>query len=218
MNRVEYMKELERLLQNIPENERKEALAYYEDYFNDAGEENEQQVIQELGYPAKVAENIKEGLRGNMGYSGIGNQNMGYQHIETQNVYTNSGAKTDKMPAWEVALIVIACIMLSPFILGVLGTVFGLIMGAFGVTIGFFAAGVGLVIAAVALIGAGITTLWITPYAGIGLIGAGLLLGAIGILMIAGTIWLCFWGLPNLVRWIIGLCKRAFGKDKNGVN
>ena len=83
MNRETFMRELERLLANIPENERKEALAYYEDYFNDAGPENEQQVLAELGYPYKVAENIKEGLRGNMGYqnTGAGYQNAGYQHI-----------------------------------------------------------------------------------------------------------------------------------------
>lgn len=39
MNRAEFMAELTRLLQNIPENERVEALKYYDEYFNDAGEE-----------------------------------------------------------------------------------------------------------------------------------------------------------------------------------
>lgn len=42
MNKQQFMIELERLLQNIPENERVEALNYYEEYFSDAGEENEQ--------------------------------------------------------------------------------------------------------------------------------------------------------------------------------
>ena len=58
MNRAEFMAELTRLLQNIPENERVEALKYYDEYFNDAGEENEQQVIAELESPQKVADKI----------------------------------------------------------------------------------------------------------------------------------------------------------------
>ena len=62
MNRVDFMKQLESLLQNISPAEREEALQYYNEYFNDAGEENEQDVIEALGNPAKVAENIKRDL------------------------------------------------------------------------------------------------------------------------------------------------------------
>ena len=36
MNRTEYMRQLESLLQNIPDTEREEALQYYNEYFNDA--------------------------------------------------------------------------------------------------------------------------------------------------------------------------------------
>ena len=45
MNRQEFMKRLEELLQDISENEREEALQYYNDYFDDAGAENEAQII-----------------------------------------------------------------------------------------------------------------------------------------------------------------------------
>ena len=63
MNRIEFMTELEKLLKEIPEEERKEAMQYYEDYFADAGLENEQHVISELESPKKVAQTIKAGLR-----------------------------------------------------------------------------------------------------------------------------------------------------------
>lgn len=55
MNRKEFLEQLERLLWDIPEQERAEALDYYRNYFEDAGEENESGVIQELGSPGKVA-------------------------------------------------------------------------------------------------------------------------------------------------------------------
>ena len=62
MNRTEYMRQLESLLQIISVTEREEALQYYNEYFNDAGPENEQNVIEALGNPAKVAENIKKDI------------------------------------------------------------------------------------------------------------------------------------------------------------
>ena len=40
MNRIDFMKQLESLLQNISPAEREEALQYYNEYFNDAGAEN----------------------------------------------------------------------------------------------------------------------------------------------------------------------------------
>lgn len=64
MNKTEFMRQLESLLQNISEQERREALQYYEDYFADAGAENEQAVIEALGNPARVAENIRRDLYG----------------------------------------------------------------------------------------------------------------------------------------------------------
>ncbi len=62
MNRVEFMRQLEALLWDISSMERREAVQYYNDYFDDAGSENEQEVIRALGSPERVAENIKSGL------------------------------------------------------------------------------------------------------------------------------------------------------------
>ena len=44
MSRWEFMRRLEELLFDIAPAEREEALQYYNDYFNDAGKENEQEV------------------------------------------------------------------------------------------------------------------------------------------------------------------------------
>lgn len=64
MNRIEFMTELAALLQDVPEEERRDAMKYYNDYFDDAGEENEPQVVEELESPAKVAATIKADLEG----------------------------------------------------------------------------------------------------------------------------------------------------------
>ena len=62
MNRKEFMERLAKLLWNISESEREEALQYYNDYFDDAGIENESRVLEELGSPEQVAQKIKAGL------------------------------------------------------------------------------------------------------------------------------------------------------------
>ena len=49
MNRIDFMRRLELLLSDLPENERREAIQYYNDYLNDAGVENEEEVLEALG-------------------------------------------------------------------------------------------------------------------------------------------------------------------------
>lgn len=58
MSKQEFMRELEALLAELPKEEREEAVRYYDAYFEDAGAENEQTVIEELGSAKKVAEQL----------------------------------------------------------------------------------------------------------------------------------------------------------------
>lgn len=69
MDRAEFMRRLTTLLNDVPPAEREEAIQYYNDYFDDAGEGNEQGVIASLGSPEDIAKSIKAGLvdGGNVG-------------------------------------------------------------------------------------------------------------------------------------------------------
>ena len=62
MNRAEFMRRLTELLSDVPPAERDEAIQYYNDYFEDAGAENESSVIASLGTPEELARAIKAGL------------------------------------------------------------------------------------------------------------------------------------------------------------
>jgi uncharacterized membrane protein len=59
MNRDEFIIKLQDELQSIPTEERENALKYYREYFDDAGVENEQKVIEELESPEVIARGIK---------------------------------------------------------------------------------------------------------------------------------------------------------------
>ena len=89
MNRNEFMEKLERLLPGLPVDEREAALQYYTDYFEDAGEEHEAEVISELGSPEKVAATIKADLKGGSSENGE----------FTENGYSNSRFEKKENPA-----------------------------------------------------------------------------------------------------------------------
>lgn len=83
MNRAEFMRQLTILLSDVPPAEREEAIQYYNDYFDDAGAENEAGVIASLGTPKELARAIKAGLNdgGNVGeFTESGFQGYGETH------------------------------------------------------------------------------------------------------------------------------------------
>lgn len=60
MTRDTFMKQLEQLLAALPSEERRDALDYYDEYFDAAGPEKEAETIAELGSPEEVARKILE--------------------------------------------------------------------------------------------------------------------------------------------------------------
>ena len=61
MKKYEYLSELEKRLSALPADARRDALNYYEEYFDAAGPDNEDVTAAELGDPAEAARKILEG-------------------------------------------------------------------------------------------------------------------------------------------------------------
>lgn len=58
MNKQEYMKQLKEKLKRLPKEDFARAVEYYEEYFAEAGEENEAKAIEDLGSPKEAADQI----------------------------------------------------------------------------------------------------------------------------------------------------------------
>ena len=58
MTRTEYIAKLTKYLQKLPQKDYEEALEYFMEYFEEAGPENEAQVIAELGTPKEAAHEV----------------------------------------------------------------------------------------------------------------------------------------------------------------
>lgn len=237
MNRKEFMSELERLLADMPEEERQAAVQYYADYFADAGEANEADVIRELGSPEKVAESIKADYYGtefnesdyedkdNMEkygkYSSDGNNNSrtdsqaGMDQNGSGDGTGNTAGGTGNNRPWtsntlKLILIAAIAIILWPVTLGIAVTVFGIAAAV----VCFFAA---LVIAAVLVmiaggvaVIAGIAAAAALPSAALVTAGIGILLFVLGLIATVGTVKLCIIVYPAMLRGFVNICRRPF--------
>lgn len=232
MNRVEFMQQLERLLMDISENDRLDAIAYYHDYFDEAGAENEAQVIRELGSPEKVAGTIKADL------NSLGNEKAEYTEHGYEDgrdsVNINTPAKQENISKdkkqkrdFPLALIIILIIFASPLLVGVgggaLGVIIGILATIFGIVIAvivtvlalaiaMLACGIACVVAGAACIVVGLMRAVTSGVEGLLFVGVGGIVFALGILFTILFVWCAFKWLPVLFRWTVDLIQRLFSR------
>lgn len=195
------MEELRLRLAVLSAEERSDALQFYEEYFEDAGPENEQAVIAELGSPATVAERILSGegkatvwRNGRESYNsqntaGPGNDPQdfrGYRDYTYRNAQQNTGSYNAYSPpkksnGWMILAIVLLVIS-SPVWLTVLAValvaLLGVLLAVAGVLLSVICMIVALIFVTIVSLGVG---LWMLPrdmlnglfVLSIGLIGMG---------------------------------------------
>lgn len=224
MGKEEFLRQLEALLSGISEEERKEALAYYRSYFEDAGEPNEASIIAELESPQKVAESILKdmGIDGS-GYNAFANRDEEYYKNVNQTIQNLNGAQNAKkndagMTGLTVALIAITSPIWLTLLLVILSVLLAVVATLFGVAVAVVAVMASLIFVGFVLIGVGVGFLFGgAPAVGIGLAGCGLIVLALGILAVLLVIWVFGGFLPWAFRGIWQLCKKPFDKRKERV-
>lgn len=217
MNRQEFLRQLESLLYAIPANERADALAYYNDYFDEAGIENEQNVIQELGSPQKVAQSIIENFR-NSGYEQTFENTTGQYSQNTYQNYHHTEKK--KLKTWQIVLLIVLAIIGSPIWIGLatglFGVVIGIIASVFATIVSLFGSGLGLMFGGIIVAGVGVLGVMVRPLEGVTSMGVGLILTAIGILLLLLSVLITFAWLPKLIKIIVKWVKGLFHRNEGG--
>lgn len=224
MNRKRFMAELEKLLWDLPYNERKEAIQYYNDYFDDAGEEKEAQVIEELGSPEQVARTIREGMFENGGeYTEHGYEDSRFRDRQEVSAGPSVSPAPKTKPKkqkntnpWKIFCIILLCILLFPIIvpvgLALLVAAVVLLVGVIALVLGAGAAGIAIIVAGIGTIILGIVRLVTFPAVGAALGGIGCLLLALGILACLLLLWIFCKIIPPVVRGVVSLIRYPFRK------
>lgn len=191
MTKTEYMKILAHNLRRLPKEDYDRAIEYFEEYFAEAGPENEQQAVSDLGSPEEAAKELI--------------MDLAAQNIKEKPKTVKRGLST----LWVAVLALCAAPVTVPFAICTL-IVFAVILLCIGIAL--FA----VAISAIAFIASGIlcffggiAVLFCSAGDGLCNIGLGLFSGGIGILLVYGVI--------LLFKWCIRKASVSLGKMTGSV-
>ncbi|MGE7929815.1 DUF1700 domain-containing protein [Lysinibacillus xylanilyticus] len=188
MNRASFLKKLRGKLQRLPAHEIDAALAYYEEYFDEAGEENEQRVIQQLGSPSHVASQIM----------------ADYALKDLEATSTSTSTKKNMSAIWLIILAIISAPLSLPLLVVAIALIFSFGAVIFSVIITIIATVLSIFFAGIVALISGffiLTQHWPTALL---FMGVGFIVTGLGILL--------FPIVARLIKTIVVVCVEALGK------
>ena len=226
MNKQQFLAELKQLLGDIPADERDEALSYYNDYFEDAGEDNEESIVAELESPEKIAFMIKAGLRDSDKSVGEFTETGFKAYYDDKDELANTIPSSDdrgfgrsKMPQTPSLAIIILLILASPVLIPLF---FGLLAAVIGITAGIAAMIIGIAAAGIAAIVVGIVCLIVglpgfaVPAGGLLITGIGLAIIGFGIMLTLFGVWVIPRLIPKVFKLFVRLVSALFSRLRFG--
>lgn len=123
MNRSQYLKELDSYLKSLGNEDRKDAIEYCSQYFDEAGMSNEEKAIKELGSPKQFANNLIANIT-------IKNDNRYEEEINSSIKTAKKNTKGDIKTIWIVLLAIAALPLGLPILIAIAATLFGLLIAA----------------------------------------------------------------------------------------
>lgn len=166
MNRSEFLKKLEQGLARVPKEEREAVLDYYNEYFDDAGPENEAKVIEGLGSPAQIAAGIKA--------------DSAVKQLQTDN---KPSMKKGISAVWLVILAILAAPIALPLAVGAAALAIGLLIALIGIIVALIACVVAFFVGGIVVIAAGIAVMATSVPTAIFSVGVGMLVLGVSILI-----------------------------------
>ncbi|MFJ6265451.1 DUF1700 domain-containing protein [Lysinibacillus xylanilyticus] len=188
MNRASFLKKLRGKLQRLPAHEIDAALAYYEEYFDEAGEENEQRVIQQLGSPSHVASQIM----------------ADYALKDLEATSTSTSTKKNMSAIWLIILAIISAPLSLPLLVVAIALIFSFGAVIFSVIIAIIATVLSIFFGGIVALISGffiLTQHWPTALL---FMGVGFIVTGLGILL--------FPIVARLIKTIVVVCVEALGK------
>lgn len=195
MTSQEYLNQLQKYLKKLPQSDYEDAMEYFTEYFADAGPENEQAVIEELGTPKIAAAELMMNL--------LDKKMDEHTAMEQEEKRNEKKKTTGASVIWIAVLTLFAAPIGAPVLISVIIVLLcvALCVALFDMSI-FLAAAVG-VAGGIKLLLRGILEVTVS-FGGFSLItGMGILLIGISILCIVFGVYLAKW-----MGWLFVLCAR----------
>lgn len=225
MNKAEYLEALRKELIALPIEEQTSALQFYADYFDDAGIDQEQSVMAELGSPRELGEYIRSQ------FSCVPEPVIAKTKSYTDPRFAKDSDKSKNKSSKNVVknesnangisliLLILLLAITFPFWFPVVITIGAIILG---LTIASIAIGFVGVVVSVAIIAAAvfafvvsISQFFITPAMGFLGVGTAVMLCGIGLMLGVFGIWLCTKVVPVILRFIVKVLQLPFKSRMN---
>ena len=225
MTRKEYMEQLKKYLKRLPKEDYDNAIEYFSEYFDEAGPENEQQVMEELGQPKEAArelllnllqesvgdsKDITEEKTAALPAAGsyYGESSHAHSRTDSGNLsttgYSTSAGK--KRSPGKIILLAFLVICASPVSIALLFA--GLAVLAAVVLV------IAAVIGGIVLTGFGMTLIARSLAAACMMVGSGFLMAGAGILVGVLTIYICKWCAMGIGRLVNRLARKKVHKNE----
>ena len=230
MTRTEYIAKLTKYLRKLPQQDYEEAIEYFMEYFEEAGPENEQQVMEELGQPKEAArelllnllqesvgdsKDITEEKTAALPAAGsyYGDSSHAHSRTDSGNLsttgYSTSAGK--KRSPGKIILLAFLVICASPVSIALLFA--GLAVLA-AVIFSMAVTGVSAIAGGIVLTGFGMTLIARSLAAACMMVGSGFLMAGAGILVGVLTIYICKWCAMGIGRLVNRLARKKVHKNE----
>lgn len=203
MNRETYMKCLEERLRKLPKEDFEMAMDYFREYFDEAGPENEEQAIKDLGEPQQAAEQVI------MDLAIKNSENMDHQSV-----------KKGFSSVWVGILAVFAAPIALPLAFAVVMVIGALAISVVTVLASLVIAEAGVLLAGVVAIILSFITMIQAPIDSIATIGAGLICVGLALLIIPASVKLtklCLRGITKLFANIVSRFSKGGRKHEKEI-
>lgn len=195
MNKDQYLDCLKNGLRNIPTEEVNNIMEYYKEYFEDAGIENEQTVIAELGRPELLASKISADY-------------VIKDFENNESIKNVTQVKKGLSGIWIVILAICAFPIWLPLGIAVAAIIFSLVIAIFAVVFGFVVAAISIIASGIFCIVGGVIVMFVHMPTGVATFGSGCLAIGVGSLLLLVAVW-----CGNLFRmFIFKIAKIRIGK------
>lgn len=219
MTRNEYMEQLKKYLKRLPKEDYDNAIEYFSEYFDEAGPENEQQVMENLGEPKEAARELllnllqesvgdskdstggKTAVLAEAGFTGRSQSTAGQNSAAT----AHDSAEKKRSPG-KIILLAVLVLCASPvsltLLISALAVLFAVVVVIASVIFSLGVTSVATIAGGIMVAGIGATLILKSAAAACMMVGGGFLIAGAGILIGVFTIYICKWCATGIGRLV----------------
>lgn len=219
MTRNEYMEQLKKYLKRLPKEDYDNAIEYFSEYFDEAGPENEQQVMEDLGEPKEAARELllnllqesvgdskdstggKTAVLAEAGFTGRSQSTAGQNSAAT----AHDSAEKKRSPG-KIILLAVLVLCASPvsltLLISALAVLFAVVVVIASVIFSLGVTSVATIAGGIMVAGIGATLILKSAAAACMMVGGGFLIAGAGILIGVFTIYICKWCATGIGRLV----------------